>query len=129
MRLDQIRAEASGSGVHLSGCNPQQGLQVGTVFQASLISQGTQSAQAPGPYARIAIMRALDGHGAGSGGARGTLLGWQDDFATRCELRALVVDQSPNGVAHVERVELDRAEQALLDLRNGERSFRCAQDL
>jgi hypothetical protein len=36
---------------------------VGTVFPTLLISQTTQTAQAPGPYARIAIMRALDeGH-------------------------------------------------------------------
>ena len=34
----------------------------GTVFPPLLVSQTTQSAQAPGPYARIAIMRALDGH-------------------------------------------------------------------
>jgi hypothetical protein len=37
-------------------------LLVGTVFPTLLISQPTQNAQAPGPYARIAIMRALDGH-------------------------------------------------------------------
>jgi hypothetical protein len=37
-------------------------LLVGTVFPALLISQTTQTAQPPGPYARIAIMRALDGH-------------------------------------------------------------------
>jgi hypothetical protein len=37
-------------------------LLVGTVFPTLLISQTTQSGQAPGPYARIAIMRALDGH-------------------------------------------------------------------
>jgi hypothetical protein len=37
-------------------------LLVGTVFPTLLISQTTQTAQAPGPYARIAIMRALDGH-------------------------------------------------------------------
>jgi hypothetical protein len=35
---------------------------VGTVFPHLLISQTTQTAPAPGPYARIAIMRALDGH-------------------------------------------------------------------
>jgi hypothetical protein len=33
------------------------------VFQAHLISQTAQSGPAPGPYARIAIMRALEGHG------------------------------------------------------------------
>jgi len=37
-------------------------LLVGTVLPALLISQTTQTAQSPGPYARIAIMRALDGH-------------------------------------------------------------------
>ena len=38
-------------------------LLVGTVFPTLLISQTAQTAQAPGPYARIAIMRALDeGH-------------------------------------------------------------------
>ncbi len=37
-------------------------LLVGTLFATLLISQTTQNAQAPGPYARIAIMRALDGH-------------------------------------------------------------------
>ena len=37
-------------------------LLVGTVFPTLLISQTTQTGQAPGPYARIAIMRALDGH-------------------------------------------------------------------
>ena len=37
-------------------------LLVGSVFPTLLISQTTQTAQAPGPYARIAIMRALDGH-------------------------------------------------------------------
>jgi hypothetical protein len=37
-------------------------LLLGTVFPPLLISQTTQTAQAPGPYARIAIMRALDGH-------------------------------------------------------------------
>ena len=38
-------------------------LLVSTVFPTLLISQTTQTAQAPGPYARIAIMRALDeGH-------------------------------------------------------------------
>ena len=37
-------------------------LLVGTVLPALLISQTTQTAQPPGPYARIAIMRALDGH-------------------------------------------------------------------
>ena len=37
-------------------------LLVGTVFPTLLISQTTQTAQPPGPYARIAIMRALDGH-------------------------------------------------------------------
>jgi len=31
-------------------------------FPTLLISQTTQTGQAPGPYARIAIMRALDGH-------------------------------------------------------------------
>ena len=34
----------------------------GPVFPTLLISQTTQAAQTPGPYARIAIMRALDGH-------------------------------------------------------------------
>ena len=37
-------------------------LLVGILFPTLLISQTTQNAQAPGPYARIAIMRALDGH-------------------------------------------------------------------
>jgi hypothetical protein len=37
-------------------------LLVGVVFPTLLISQTTQNTQAPGPYARIAIMRALDGH-------------------------------------------------------------------
>ena len=37
-------------------------LLVGTMFPMFLISQTTQNAQAPGLYARIAIMRALDGH-------------------------------------------------------------------
>jgi hypothetical protein len=37
-------------------------LLVGTLSPTLLISQTTQNAQAPGPYARIAIMRALDGH-------------------------------------------------------------------
>jgi hypothetical protein len=37
-------------------------LLVGTMFPTLLISQTTQAAQAPGHYARIAIMRALDGH-------------------------------------------------------------------
>jgi len=37
-------------------------LLVGTVFPTLLISQTTQNVQAPGAYARIAIMRALDGH-------------------------------------------------------------------
>jgi|SRR5258706_2183122 len=37
-------------------------LLVGTIFPALFISQTTQTAQSPGPYARIAIMRALDGH-------------------------------------------------------------------
>ena len=32
------------------------------VFPALLISQATPVSQAPGPYARIAIMRAIDGH-------------------------------------------------------------------
>ena len=36
---------------------------VGAVLQAHLISQTAQTDPAPGPYARIAIMRALDGHG------------------------------------------------------------------
>ena len=35
---------------------------VGTLFPTLLISQTTQYTQAPGPYARIAAMRALDGH-------------------------------------------------------------------
>jgi hypothetical protein len=35
---------------------------VGTLCPTLLISQTTQNAQIPGPYARIAIMRALDGH-------------------------------------------------------------------
>jgi hypothetical protein len=35
---------------------------VGTVFPLVLISPTTPNGQAPGPYARIAIMRALDGH-------------------------------------------------------------------
>src|SRR6266496_928508 len=35
---------------------------VGILFPKPLISQSTQNAQPPGPYARIAIMRALDGH-------------------------------------------------------------------
>jgi hypothetical protein len=35
---------------------------VGAVFPALLGSQATQSAQPTGPFARIAIMRALDGH-------------------------------------------------------------------
>src|SRR6266567_9447611 len=35
---------------------------VGTLFPTLLISQTTQYTQAPGPYARIAVMRALDGH-------------------------------------------------------------------
>lgn len=34
----------------------------GTVIPTLLIAQTTQSSQAPGPYARIAIMRAIDGH-------------------------------------------------------------------
>ena len=33
-------------------------------FPRLLIAQAAQTAQTPGPYARIAIMRALDGHGA-----------------------------------------------------------------
>jgi hypothetical protein len=37
-------------------------LLAGTVFSIPRISQTAQTAQAPGPYARIAIMRALDGH-------------------------------------------------------------------
>jgi hypothetical protein len=37
-------------------------LLVGTVFPTLLISQTTQNVRAPGAYARIAIMRALDGH-------------------------------------------------------------------
>lgn len=37
-------------------------LLAGTVFLPLLISQTTETAKAPGPYARIAIMRALDGH-------------------------------------------------------------------
>jgi hypothetical protein len=37
-------------------------LLVGAVFPSLLISQTTQSTQAAGPYARIAIMRAIDGH-------------------------------------------------------------------
>ena len=37
-------------------------LLVGAVFPALLGSQATQSAQPTGPFARIAIMRALDGH-------------------------------------------------------------------
>jgi hypothetical protein len=37
-------------------------LLIGTAFPTLLISQTTQNAQAPGPYARIAVMRALDGH-------------------------------------------------------------------
>jgi hypothetical protein len=37
-------------------------LLVGTLFPMLLFSQTTQTAQAPGLYARIAIMRALDGH-------------------------------------------------------------------
>ena len=36
---------------------------VSPLFPTMRISQTTQSQQAPGPYARIAIMRALDGHG------------------------------------------------------------------
>jgi hypothetical protein len=36
---------------------------VGTMLSAFLISQTAQNNQATGPYARIAIMRALDGHG------------------------------------------------------------------
>src|SRR6266852_5779105 len=42
---------------------------VGTVFPTLFIAQTAQTAQteqAPGPYARIAIMRALDGHTAAS---------------------------------------------------------------
>ena len=35
-------------------------LLMGAVFPASVISQATQSAQAPGPYALIGVMRALD---------------------------------------------------------------------
>ena len=35
---------------------------VGTVFPLVLISQTTPNGQAQGPYARIAIMRAIDGH-------------------------------------------------------------------
>ena len=35
---------------------------VGTLCPTHLISQTTQNAQIPGPYARIAIIRALDGH-------------------------------------------------------------------
>src|SRR5215472_10105592 len=35
---------------------------VGAVLQAHLISQTAQTDPAPGPYARIAIMRAIDGH-------------------------------------------------------------------
>jgi len=35
---------------------------VGILFPKPLISQSTQNAQPPGPYARIAIMRAIDGH-------------------------------------------------------------------
>ena len=34
-----------------------------SVFPTSVISQATQVAQPSGPYARIAIMRAVDGHG------------------------------------------------------------------
>lgn len=34
----------------------------GTVFPAFLSAQATQTAHTPGPYARIATMRALDGH-------------------------------------------------------------------
>jgi hypothetical protein len=37
-------------------------LLVGRVFPTLLIPQATQTVQAPGPYARIAMMRALDGH-------------------------------------------------------------------
>ena len=37
-------------------------LLVGILFPTLLISQTPQNAPAPGPYARIAIMRALDGH-------------------------------------------------------------------
>jgi hypothetical protein len=37
-------------------------LLAGTLFPTLVISQTTQDAQAPGPYARIAIMRAIDGH-------------------------------------------------------------------
>jgi hypothetical protein len=37
-------------------------LLAGTVFPMLLISQTTQNAQPPGLYARIAVMRALDGH-------------------------------------------------------------------
>jgi hypothetical protein len=37
-------------------------LLVGPVFPTLLISQTTPTANTPGPYARIAIMRALDGH-------------------------------------------------------------------
>ena len=39
-----------------------EALLVGTVLPALVISPATQTPQAPGPYARIAIMRALDGH-------------------------------------------------------------------
>lgn len=35
---------------------------VATAFPTLLISQATRPGQAPGPFARIAIMRALDGH-------------------------------------------------------------------
>jgi len=38
-------------------------LLVSIAFPGRLIAQAAQTAQAPGPFARIAIMRALDGHG------------------------------------------------------------------
>ena len=37
-------------------------LLISSVFPIHVVSQATPGAQAPGPYARIAIMRALDGH-------------------------------------------------------------------
>ncbi len=37
-------------------------LRIGILFPTLLISQAAQTAPAPGPYARVAIMRAIDGH-------------------------------------------------------------------
>jgi hypothetical protein len=57
-------------------------LLVGTAFPRSVTSQATQNAPATGPYARIAIMRALDGHG----------VEWEEGYVRHLEWHRRVKD-------------------------------------